>query len=49
MKTLAALALMLLLAGCAGHQLAECKGPLFPLNQGQWQPTAADLTVQAAR
>lgn len=31
------------LAGCGGHELAACKGPVFTMNPGQWQPTAADL------
>lgn len=30
------------LSGCA-HQMAECKGHLFPLNAGQWEPAPADL------
>jgi hypothetical protein len=35
---------LLALAACGGHTMAECKGPLFPLNATQWQPTQADLT-----
>ncbi len=33
---------LVILAGCS-HQLAACRGPVTPLNVGQWQPTAEDL------
>lgn len=33
-------------AGCSGHKLAECRGPLFPLNAGQWQPQPTDLAKE---
>jgi hypothetical protein len=38
-----ALFLPVLLAGCAGHPLAEATGSLRPLNAGRWAPTADDL------
>ena len=44
MRRLALLALVLL-GGCSGHELAEPSGPLFALNPGQWQPTAAQLAA----
>lgn len=38
------LLLTLALAGCqSGEKLADCKGPVFALNTGHWQPTTADL------
>jgi hypothetical protein len=41
---LAALTALLALSACANsHTMAECKGPLVPLNAGLWQPTPEDL------
>lgn len=34
--------LALLLAGCSS-KIPECKGPVVPLNAGNWVPTAEDL------
>jgi type IV secretion system protein VirB7 len=42
MRVLVLLAL-LVLAACGGHNMAECKGPMFPMNAGQWQPTPEDM------
>ncbi len=48
MKRLVLLA-MLAVAGCStNHELAEAKGPLFPLNDGRWTWTNADLAKPAA-
>lgn len=44
MKRLLLLCLVVL-SGCSGHKLAECKGPPFALNAGAWQPTIEDLKV----
>jgi hypothetical protein len=30
------------LSGCA-HKMAECHGPVFPMNAGLWLPTPEDL------
>lgn len=35
---------VLLLTGCA-HELPAAAGPVYPFNQGLWQPTPADLAV----
>ncbi|MGI8398249.1 type IV secretion system lipoprotein VirB7 (plasmid) [Agrobacterium deltaense] len=36
--------LILGLASCqTSDQLATCKGPVFPLNVGRWQPVQSDL------
>jgi type IV secretion system protein VirB7 len=46
MMRLAVLFLLLGLAGCGNMEPpAACKGPVFSLNTGRWQPTAADLNV----
>jgi hypothetical protein len=37
----------LALAGCAGQGLPKPQGSPFAFNPGQWQPTAADLSVTA--
>jgi hypothetical protein len=38
-----------LLAGCTSPDpLAVASGPLFPLNQGHWQPTPQDLAAPPA-
>ena len=39
------------LSGCSnGEHLAACKGPVFQLNPGHWQASAADLAKpQVAR
>jgi hypothetical protein len=38
-----------LLAGCSNSDpLAVASGPVFPLNAGHWQPTAADLASPPA-
>ncbi|MBP2238885.1 type IV secretion system protein VirB7 [Sinorhizobium kostiense] len=40
------LLLTLTLAACqTTDKLATCKGPVFPLNVGRWQPTPSDLQV----
>ncbi len=36
------LVVVLALSACS-HQLAACRGPVTPLNVGQWHPTAEDL------
>ena len=38
-----AILILVCLAGCGGHKLAECKGPVFQLNAGQWEPTPEEL------
>lgn len=46
------LGLALLTGACASnHELADCDGPLRPLNAAHWQPTAQELAVmkQASR
>jgi hypothetical protein len=44
MKILITLAALFGLAGCSNSEvLAAPKGPIFALNTGHWQPTAADL------
>ncbi|CCM79759.1 MULTISPECIES: type IV secretion system lipoprotein VirB7 [Rhizobium] len=41
------LCLALALAACQTNaKLASCKGPIFPLNEGRWQPAPSDLTTQ---
>lgn len=41
------LLLLLSLAACGSKEpLAVCKGPIFALNTGHWQPTPTDLTTQ---
>ncbi len=46
MKTIIALAALVCLAACSNSDvLATPTGPVFPLNTGHWQPTAADLQV----
>ena len=48
MMRLTILFLLLALAGCGSQEpLAACKGPVFSLNTGHWQPTPADLNVPA--
>ncbi|MBO9102329.1 MULTISPECIES: type IV secretion system lipoprotein VirB7 [Rhizobium] len=38
------LCLALALTGCqTNDKLASCKGPIFPLNVGRWQPLPSDL------
>ncbi|MDQ2803381.1 MAG: hypothetical protein M3Y41_12120, partial [Pseudomonadota bacterium] len=36
---------LVLLSGCAGHELAEPQGALFAMNPGQWVPTPAQLAA----
>ena len=41
-----ALALLAMMAGCGNSDpLPVAAGPLYPLNAGQWQPTARDLAA----
>ena len=45
LKALILSASVLALAACSnGEQLAACKGPVFQLNAGYWQPGPAELT-----
>ncbi|CUX71569.1 MULTISPECIES: type IV secretion system lipoprotein VirB7 [Agrobacterium] len=40
------LCLVVALSGCQTNDtLASCKGPIFPLNVGRWQPTPSDLQL----
>lgn len=40
---------LLAVAGCStNHELSEARGPLFPLNDGRWPWTNADLVKPAA-
>lgn len=42
------LIVLLVVAGCStNHELAEARGPLFPLNDGHWAWTSADLVRPA--
>jgi type IV secretion system protein VirB7 len=44
LKALILSTLMAFLAGCSSvGPLAACKGPVFQLNAGYWQPSPADL------
>lgn len=43
MRTLVLVALIGLSACDNSETLATCKGPIFALNTGRWQPTPADL------
>jgi len=46
MKVLILSASLVALAACSnGEPLAACKGPVFQLNTGHWQPSPADLTT----
>lgn len=45
MRNLTILAIILPMAACGHHEMAECKGPLFALNAGTWTPMADDLVV----
>lgn len=46
MKTILIL-LLAALSGCtASDKLAECKGPVFALNAGHWQPSGDDLEAR---
>ncbi|WP_370647649.1 type IV secretion system lipoprotein VirB7 [Agrobacterium sp. S7/73] len=37
------------LASCqTNDRLATCKGPIFPLNVGRWQPAQSDLQLSNA-
>lgn len=44
-KIITSLLVLLLLSACAAdpEKLATCKGPIFALNTGHWQPQPADL------
>ncbi|GAJ95570.1 MULTISPECIES: type IV secretion system lipoprotein VirB7 [Rhizobium] len=43
------LCMVLALSGCqTNDKLASCKGPIFPLNVGRWQPTPSDLQLTNA-
>ncbi len=47
MKTLVTLIALNALTACSNSEvLATCKGPVFALNAGHWQPSAADLKLQ---
>jgi type IV secretion system protein VirB7 len=49
MKTLVTLIALAALSACTNSEvLATCKGPIFALNTGHWQPTKADLQPPAA-
>ncbi|ABC92917.1 MULTISPECIES: type IV secretion system lipoprotein VirB7 [Rhizobium] len=38
------LCLAIVLTGCqTNDKPASCKGPIFPLNVGRWQPAPSDL------
>jgi type IV secretion system protein VirB7 len=44
MKSLIVILILGLLAGCSsGEDLAACKGPVFQLNTGKWDPAPSDL------
>jgi hypothetical protein len=46
MKTLMTLVALIGLAACSNAEvLATPRGPVFALNTGHWQPTAADLQI----
>ena len=45
-RVCAVLALLTMMAGCGNSDpLPVAAGPLYPLNAGQWQPTARDLAA----
>ena len=45
-RLFAVFALLLASGGCASHhRLAQCDGPLEPLNASHWQPSQAELAA----